>query len=127
MIKKMVGRISKKFYRGRKISSGRLHLDVLLEKEDNHYIAHCLDLDIVSQGATEEEAKDSLTQLITEQIKFAVENNSEELLVHPAPAEYWRRFYIQKANSLRKLLLSNPPDSFAAIQRRMDIVETAHA
>ncbi|MFH0763356.1 MAG: hypothetical protein V1925_05675 [Candidatus Omnitrophota bacterium] len=128
MIKKMIGSMQKKFYKGHKvISSGRLHLDVYIEKEKDHYIAHCLDLDLVSQGATEEEAKQELVGLINEQIKYAVENNLEELLVHPAPPEYWKRFYRRKAEKLKRFLLCNPTISPEAIQRRMDVVEEAHA
>ena len=37
-------------------SKAKIHLDVLLAKEDALYVAHCLQLDLVATGETLEEA-----------------------------------------------------------------------
>jgi len=114
--------IKKIFKNGKKISShGSLHLDVLLGKDGRHYIAHCLDLDIVAQGATVSQVKANLIDLINDQIEFAVDNDLEELIVHPAPAEYWRKFYEIKASTLRHNLVEHPPASKKQIFQTLDI------
>ena len=122
MTKKFIGVIRKKFRHGEKISSGGdLHLDVLMEKDGQYFIAHCLDLDLVAQGKTFEEAKKELIELINDQIDFAVDNNLEELLVHPAPKEYWIRYWNIKSESLKKNLAQNPPSSRIEINKKLDV------
>ena len=122
MPKKFIGAIRKTFHRKEKIySSGDLHLDVLMEKDGEYFIAHCLDLDIVAQGKTSKEAKEELVELINDQIDFAVSNNLGELIVHPAPKEYWIRYWNIKSESLKKSLLQNPPSSRNAINKKLDI------
>lgn len=122
MPKKFIGVIRKTFHRTEKIySSGGLHLDVLMEKDGEYFIAHCLDLDIVAQGKTPKEAKEELIELINDQIDFAVSNNLEELIVHPAPKEYWIRYWNIKSESLKKNLVQNPPSSRNAINKKLDI------
>jgi len=119
---KMIGAVKKLYKKGDKVySRGRLHLDVLVEKDGNHFIAHCLDLDIVAQGKTEPEARNNLIELIRDQIEFAVENDLEQLLVHPAPPEYWKKFYNIKSVKLRKVLARNPPSSKAEIGEKLDV------
>ena len=43
---------------------GRRNLTVILEKEDDGYVSHCLELDIASQGDTVEEAKANLKEAV---------------------------------------------------------------
>jgi len=67
-------------------------INILESKEGDHYIAHCLEFDLVSQGATREEAKDNLAGLIFSYLQFAMEHNIEQFTYHPAPKIYWDRF-----------------------------------
>lgn len=67
-------------------------INILGSKEGDHYIAHCLEFDLVSQGATREEARDNLADLIFSYLQFAIENNIEQFTYHPAPKIYWDRF-----------------------------------
>ena len=121
-MKKLIGTFKKVFRKGEKIiSRGQLHLDVLLEKDGRHFTAHCLDLDIVAQGKTETEAKINIIELINDQIEFAVDNDLEELIVHPAPIEYWKKFHKIKSAELRKSLAQNPPMSKREILRKLDV------
>ena len=58
---------------------GMFHLDVLIEKENNHYTAHCLQFDLVADGKTKESAKKNIMDVIVEYICFAYRNNWENL------------------------------------------------
>jgi len=69
-----------------------LGLQVLVEKVDDRFIAHCLELDIVAEGTDVDEVRYELEALIAEQLKFAMEHDNLENLYHPAPAEIWARF-----------------------------------
>jgi len=66
---------------------------VLITKEDDKYVAHCLELDIVTTAPTFSEARDDIGDLILAQVKFAYENDNLEHLYKPAPKEIWDEFF----------------------------------
>ena len=120
---KKVGLISKVIHKGKKIGSkGRLHLSVLIQQENKRFIAHCLDLDIAGEGNTPEEAVKELSELINEQIFFAINNDMEELLVHPAPKEDWLLYVKRKAEEAKKEFVEHPPKSQDEILHNLDYV-----
>ncbi len=122
MKKKLIAHIKQRFQQGKKLYAGEeLHLDVLIEKDNGYFVAHCLDLDIVAQGKTVEEAKKNLIELIHDQIEFAVDNNLEELLVHSAPEQYWNKFWDIKSQGLKRNLAQKPPATKVEIDKKLDI------
>ena len=70
-------------------------LTVLLYREEEDYVAHCLEFDIVNNATTEsfETAYTELYDLVISYINYAYENDNTDHLYNPAPAEYWNRFY----------------------------------
>jgi predicted RNase H-like HicB family nuclease len=88
-----------------------LHLDVLIEKavheaegceqseaipaerseQEDVFIAHCLQFDIITEGNTIAEAKEMIADAIFEYITFALENNLTKFLFKPASQEYWQK------------------------------------
>lgn len=76
--------------------------NVLVKEEDNMYIAHCLELDIVAVGSTLEETQREIVSLICAQIDYAFSNDNIENLYHPAPAEVWQEFLSCKEQIERK-------------------------
>ena len=69
-------------------------LTVLLYREEEDYVAHCLEFDIVN--ATTESfgtAYTELHDLVISYINYAYENDNTDHLYNPAPAEYWNMFY----------------------------------
>ena len=69
-----------------------IDLHVLSYKDGNRHITHCLDFNIVAEGATYKEAKDNLADLIFTYIRFAKEKNWEQFMYDPAPKVYWDKF-----------------------------------
>ena len=67
------------------------HLDVLIEKQTNCYTAHCLQLDLVTDGDTKVEAEAMIVDAISEQITFAIENNLIDYLFQPTSPAEWRK------------------------------------
>jgi predicted RNase H-like HicB family nuclease len=69
----------------------RLHLDVLIEKQKDCYTAHCLQLDVITEGETRAEAEEMIVDAIGEQLAFAIDNNLMDYLLRPAEPEEWRK------------------------------------
>jgi len=62
-----------------------MYLTIFFKKEDNMFIAHCLELDIVAVSETIEEAKKDIISLIEAQVEYAVSNENTDNLFHPYP------------------------------------------
>ncbi len=58
--------------------------------EDDHYVAHCLEFDLVAQGDSVGESFQNLLDAIELQTAYALETGDLENLIQPAPPEFWR-------------------------------------
>jgi len=81
--------------------------NVLGYKEEDRHIAHCLEIDLVAEGKTPEEARDNLADLIFSYLRFGVERDIEQFIPHPAPKIYWDKF---KEIQRKKTLKAHPID-----------------
>ena len=79
------------------------HLDVLIEKQEDAFTAHCLQFDIVTEGNTTAEAEEMIVDAIFEYITFALEHNSTQFLFNPAPAENWQNLIYSRSEKHLKL------------------------
>src|SRR3989338_3636929 len=61
--------------------------------ENNHYIAVCLELDLVDQGATLEEAKAALEENIVGYLESLTPQNINQLFPRPAPLYVYLDYY----------------------------------
>jgi hypothetical protein len=77
----------------RKAKDLKLDLRGVVYREGKAWIAHCLELDIVSEGANAEAAMNDMLDLCAFQIETATKNNDLESIFRPAPAKYWNLFY----------------------------------
>jgi hypothetical protein len=66
-----------------------VHIVLSIEDEER-YIAHCLEFDLVAQGENELEAFKNLLDAIEAQTAYALETGDLGHLFSPAPAEYWK-------------------------------------
>jgi hypothetical protein len=66
---------------------------ILINEDDDLFVAHCLELDIVATGSTLIEAKTSIIDLIRAQLDYAFRNDNLDNLYRPAPREVWQEFY----------------------------------
>jgi hypothetical protein len=69
----------------------KVTLNAIVYKEDNEWIAHCLQMDLVATGAHSKEAICNLFDLIKAQIEFAEDNNNFAAVFRPAPPDAWAR------------------------------------
>lgn len=70
------------------MSKVRIPLRVVFYKEDGDWIAHCLEFDLLGDGATQETALDMLSEAIGLQINFAIEHDSLKSIFTPAESKY---------------------------------------
>lgn len=64
----------------------------LLSGSDHRHVAHCLDLDIVATGQSQEIAVNKLDDLVKAQIEVALATGQLENLSTKAPSSYWKQF-----------------------------------
>ncbi len=66
-----------------------LRLNIIIHQDDNEWVAHCLEMDIVATNTTAKKAEDDIIDLIKTQVIYAVENNNFDNLFKSAPPEAW--------------------------------------
>lgn len=66
-----------------------IRLDILIKKEDDHYLAHCLQFDIVTTDETIFGVQKAINDLCIAHIQFSTKHDNVEYLFHPAPPEVW--------------------------------------
>lgn len=67
--------------------------NILIKKEENLWVAHCLELDLVATAETCDQAHADIIDVVKTQITYAFENDNLDYLYHPAPKEVWKEFY----------------------------------
>ena len=67
-------------------------LHILLTKEDDIFVARCLEFTVSSHGNDEVEALQSLADGIKEYLLTAAENNAIDTIFDPANGKHWRMY-----------------------------------
>lgn len=70
-----------------------LIFNILIKKDDQVFIAHCLELDIVTTADTVDQAQKDLVALICAQVDYAFTNDNLDNLYSPAPSDVWEQFF----------------------------------
>jgi len=74
---------------GQKVKIG---LDILIKKEEDYFLAHCLQFDIVATADTLKDVRKDIIDLCRAHIEYAHENDNLEYLFSPAPKEVWAEY-----------------------------------
>lgn len=97
----------------------QLTLRGVVHREGDEWIAHCLDLDIVSCASTPHEATAQLVDAVTAQLEYARDMDNGAYLFHPAPHEAWQRLAAALQSTLPTLRMSlayNEPPTLLELQ-----------
>lgn len=70
----------------------RIPLRIVFYREDNQWVAHCLEFDLVGVGDSREEAINLLGEAIACQLHASIEMNNPENLFCPAEGRYLQMF-----------------------------------
>jgi hypothetical protein len=71
----------------------QFELRIVAYREEGVWLAHCLELDIVTEGKSSKKAVRDLINLCVLQIKVAIEENDLPAIIRPAPSEIWTMFF----------------------------------
>jgi predicted RNase H-like HicB family nuclease len=74
----------------------RIGFNILIYREDQWWIAHCLEMDLPAEGNSPQEALENLVDLVNLQIDDAVEHGDLQTIFSPAPPELWKMFAISR-------------------------------
>ncbi|MEK7527587.1 MAG: hypothetical protein AAB574_01020 [Patescibacteria group bacterium] len=80
-------------------------------QDAKHYVAVCLDLDLVEFGKDSQELQKSIHEAARAHVDAVIKNNlSDDLLNKPAPAKYWKKLneYNQRIRKISKLTRVEP-------------------
>jgi hypothetical protein len=86
----------------------QIDLRVVVYREDAFCLAHCLELDIVAEADSPQQAVRDLIDLCNLQIKTAMEASDLTSVFRPAPPEFWKLFYTAKKKKPIKLARNGP-------------------
>lgn len=103
----------------------RFHFRFLVRKEQDLFVAYCLELDLVAAANTQEQAVEDLIDVTVEQVRYCIVNDNMDRLFRRAPDEIWNEYYacekkptpkprIIKAPSKKALVKDPLPFSFVA-------------
>jgi hypothetical protein len=82
---------------------------ILLSQEDGEFVAHALELDLVAYGKTEKAAVLELRDTMHAQMSYASQVNQPELVIHPAPEDYFKRWEEAHQAALRGVISKDLP------------------
>ena len=67
-------------------------LDILIKKEEDYYLAHCLQFDLVATADTLKAVRKDIVSLCEAHIDYSYKNDNMEFLFSPAPKEVWSEY-----------------------------------
>lgn len=80
--------------RAKKTEDGwRFRFRFLVRKEEDSFVAYCLELDLVTAAKTEDEAVKDLIDVTIEQVRYCIMNDCMDSLFRRAPDEIWNEYY----------------------------------
>lgn len=94
--------MARSFLAGFKRSTPSVTVNLLIKKVEGLFVAHCLEMDIVTTGKTIEEVQKDIIDLICAQVDYAFAHENLDHLYHPAPVEVWQEFFACEEQEERK-------------------------
>ncbi len=84
---------------------------VVFYKEDGEWVAHCLEFDLVGNGATQDEALALLGKALEIQVEQSIKFNNPANLFRPAESKYFRLFFAGSDVPSAKLVIHLDDDA----------------
>lgn len=104
-----------------------LHILITITEEDNEWVAHCLEFDIVATAEDIASVKKDILSLIKAHIEYAIKNNNMAYLFKPAPPEVWKAFWSKKTQVCDTTSFETKTHKRNLDTPRFDIQELCHA
>ena len=100
-------------------------LHILLIKEDDVFVARCLDFTVSSHGEDEKDAIKALADCVKEYVLTAVENNAIDNIFDPAHGKYWRMYNELEAKQSISKMKRSLKKSFKSLSNENILQSTA--
>ncbi|MDD5451294.1 MAG: hypothetical protein PHT49_05310 [Desulfovibrionales bacterium] len=92
---------------GKKSKDISISVNILIKEDEDMFVAHCLELDVVAVAKSAEDAQREVISVVCAQVDYAFSNNNLDNLFHPAPPEVWAEFFACKEQRERKYKLES--------------------
>ena len=83
-----------------------IKLNVIIYQEGNEWVAHCLQMDIVTANTAERSVESDIIDLIKAQVIYAIENDNLGNIFKPAPPEEWAKLEHAKKCGTKRIKIS---------------------
>jgi len=83
-------------------------LNVLIYREDDEWVANCLQMDLVATGKTQRDVEGDILDLIKSQVVYAIENDNLGFIFKPAPPEEWAKLQMAQKCGSRRIKIDIP-------------------
>jgi predicted RNase H-like HicB family nuclease len=107
------------------MSDMRIPLRVVLYRDDGVWVAHCLEFDLMGDGATQQEAISNLGDAISLQVESTLESGNWSNLFRPAPGRFLKMFAAGKDVALGELHIEADPLTISDLDAREYSGETS--
>ncbi|MEW6112251.1 MAG: hypothetical protein AB1664_08990, partial [Thermodesulfobacteriota bacterium] len=77
---------------------------ILVKREDDLWLAHCLELDLVATASSEKQLQEDIVNVIVEQVRYCLVNDNMDYLFRRAPQEVWDEYRACEKHAKSKLL-----------------------
>lgn len=104
-----------------------IKLNVLVYREENEWIAHCLQMDLVAASEDKVSVQDDIIDLIKAHVVYALENDNIDHIFKSAPAEEWERLSRSQRCGTRKFTIEAPKKDDGAQSIPINEVELCFA
>jgi len=65
---------------------------ILIKKEEDLWVAHCLELDLVAVAPAEDQVEQDIITMIEGQVRYCLANDNMDYLFRSAPKEVWDEY-----------------------------------
>lgn len=98
----------------------RVPLRAVFYRESGRWVAHCLELDLLGDGDSTEDALSSLTDAIQLQVEATIEHKNFDNLFSPAEGKYFQMFAAGKDVAVGELnfVFSTPAVAIDGLEAR---------
>ncbi len=83
---------------------------ILVRQQEDLWVAHCLELDLVAAAPTETAVEEDIVAVIVEQVRYCIVNDNMDHLFRNAPKDVWDEYRAcEKRMKPRDRVVNAPP------------------
>jgi len=106
-----------------------LDIRIVLYRESDSWVAHCLEFDLIGSGDTQPEALECLAEAIALQLEDSISHNNPRNLFQPADSEIFHRYAVganlgDSSTVLAKLRIQHDPVTIPGVEAREYLEES---